>query len=328
MLTSWTQSAPCRGLFSFAIWISLISALRADIFATDQTNNQVLRYDAQSGSLISVFVDVAGGLNRPIGLAFGGDGNLYVANNGGHGILRFNGSTGAFIDEFVPSGDFSPIRFPYDMVFGPNGNLYVTADAMGGPYEHIYEIDKSTGDVLRIFESGANLRTPFDIEFGPQGNLFVVDRTRALLQEFHGITGQYIRDVVAQQPNVDPWSFTFEPGGDLLVASNSSSRVHRFDSATGNLIGAFDEFVSFSGPDTIALGPGGRAFVYNFNSKRLVGVDVDTELELSNFSIPAASHFVFWPVPEPTTGALSFAILALTVLPRAAARTRLRGAKH
>jgi len=39
----------------------------------------------------------------PIGLAFGPDGNLYVGTRSGN-IIRYNGTTGAFIDVFVPAG--------------------------------------------------------------------------------------------------------------------------------------------------------------------------------------------------------------------------------
>ena len=37
-------------------------------------------------------------------LVFGPDGNLYVDNGEGSGVMRFNGTTGAFIDQFVPLG--------------------------------------------------------------------------------------------------------------------------------------------------------------------------------------------------------------------------------
>jgi len=37
-------------------------------------------------------------------VAFGLDGNLYVVGTGNNGVLRYNGTTGAFIDNFIASG--------------------------------------------------------------------------------------------------------------------------------------------------------------------------------------------------------------------------------
>ena len=46
----------------------------------------------------------SGGLDNPFDLVFGPDGNLYVGSTSNNNVLRFNGTTGAFIDTFVPSG--------------------------------------------------------------------------------------------------------------------------------------------------------------------------------------------------------------------------------
>ena len=40
----------------------------------------------------------------PTGLTFGPDGNLYVTSSLNDQVLRYDGSTGAFLDAFVPSG--------------------------------------------------------------------------------------------------------------------------------------------------------------------------------------------------------------------------------
>ena len=62
-----------------------------------------------------------GGLGGAFGLTFGPDGNLYVTAQfftAVPGVLRYNGTTGAFMDVFV-AGQFNV------PAFGPDGHLYV-----------------------------------------------------------------------------------------------------------------------------------------------------------------------------------------------------------
>ena len=68
----------------------------------------------------------SGGLANPVEAAFGRDGNLYVDSEGNSSVLRYDGTSGAFIDVFVPSGS-GGLDTPIGMKFGPDDNLYVTS---------------------------------------------------------------------------------------------------------------------------------------------------------------------------------------------------------
>ena len=62
----------------------------------------------------------------------GSDGNgdgqqdLYVVSASTDEILRYDGKTGAFLNEFVTAGS-GGLDNPGDIVFGPDGHLYVSS---------------------------------------------------------------------------------------------------------------------------------------------------------------------------------------------------------
>src|SRR5262249_62201621 len=90
----------------------------------------VNRYDAATGDFIDKFASDPS-MTGAKDVEFGPDGNLYVPNNAGADIYRFNGTTGAFMDVFVPTGSGGQTT-PRSVIFGPDGNgdgppdLYVT----------------------------------------------------------------------------------------------------------------------------------------------------------------------------------------------------------
>ena len=102
----------------------------------------------------------SGGLDGPVSMAFGPDGNLYVANsiievNGtAASILRYNGKTGAFMDTFIAPGTGGLLK-PLSVVFGPHGDLFV-----GSAEEQSFRVAKPhTSSVLR-YDGTTGVRTP------------------------------------------------------------------------------------------------------------------------------------------------------------------------
>ena len=92
-------------------------------------NSAVLRF-SRSGEFLGVAAS-GNGLTRPYGNAIGPDGYLYVASFRTNQILRFNPQTGAFIDVFASDnngglGSLNGLNGPNDLLFGPDGSLYVT----------------------------------------------------------------------------------------------------------------------------------------------------------------------------------------------------------
>jgi hypothetical protein len=96
-------------------------------------------------------------LSNPLGITFGSDNNLYVSSHASKNVLRYNGTTGAFIDTFIPA-DTGGLAFPARLAFGSDNNLYVqnyigqvlfTDDSRSDPNtSSILRYDGTTGEFI------------------------------------------------------------------------------------------------------------------------------------------------------------------------------------
>ncbi len=147
----------------------------ADGFLYLATHNaRVLKLNP-GGGLAQIFVwdspflpgDQTGGLMWGHGLGFGADGNLYVASSQNSVVLRYNGQTGAFIDQFITPG-LGGLAFPLGIAFGPDGQLYVASFNNS----RIIKYNGQTGAFLETFAFLApmGLSGPLHLQFMPGPN--------------------------------------------------------------------------------------------------------------------------------------------------------------
>src|SRR5262249_44127800 len=187
-------------------------------------------------------------------------GYLYTAG-GSYGALRFDATTGAFVDDFIPNVTGAGLN---PLAFGPDGNLYITSTSgvvryhgstgaflgtfiasgsggLRGPTalafdpsgSYLYVVSNSTNQVLKYnAQTGAfvgvtassGLSYVRDLKFGPDGLLYVLSRTNNRILRYTE-SGTYVDDYVPAGSGglSQAISMAFAPNGDLYVATNSAT---------------------------------------------------------------------------------------------------------
>lgn len=190
------------------------------------TESAVKKFDSETGEFLGDFA-TGNGMRRPYGIAFDGQGNLYVASFRSDQLLRFD-SSGNYIDEFaVGTSTADGLNGPNGLAFGPDGKLYVTtqgsvADGIGGiSYlfaSQIISYDIQTG-VASVFA-----------EPGPGSNGF----TSMLGLEF-------TPECALGASDPDCFLFASDFAGQILkysVDSDAASVTFPTDYGGGNFVGA------------------------------------------------------------------------------------------
>ena len=199
---------------------------------------------APDGTYLGEFVAAgSGGLDIALGVTFGPDDNLYLVSEHTHSVMRYDGQTGAYIDEFAVGG----LSYPQNAVFGPDGNLYVTSSNNNS----IVRFDGQTGQFLDVFASGPELVEPVDLVFGDDGLLYVSNAYSLApgdgnVVRYDPATGAYLGEFVTAGSGGMAWAagIAFGPDGDMYVLDSYFETVRHYDGQTGAYI---DNFASNHG---------------------------------------------------------------------------------
>ncbi|WP_016949815.1 hypothetical protein [Anabaena sp. PCC 7108] len=221
-------------------------------------SSSILRFDGQNGEFIDAFVgddantdeDETGGLIRPYGIAFGPDGNFYVASFFSDQILRYNGSNGAFIDVFAQgNGQAGGLNGPNGLLF-INNSLYVTTQGS------VATVNPDTGGITLNYTQPSQVLRYDSLTPGITPTVFATP-----------------------EPSPDSFGFVSLLGlavgkdGDLYV-SDFANDIRRYDLKNGELVDTLStNYTTETPPSNNFIG--GLAFAPN-GDLLTVGFDVST----------------------------------------------------
>lgn len=224
-----------------------------DLYVASANNDKVVVVSGASGAFIKDFVKPkAGGVGRPSAIAFGPDGDLFVSSmynsqlkkyNGtsqrGNAILRFNGFTGAFVDDFTQFASDGQLTDARSIAFDVQGRMYVASYA--------------TDQVLR-FETDGSLKDAFvrDADDGPlwatQGNRYggLSAGPQNLDFDADGVGGDLKRILFAIGSGVIDGS----TGGKIVAFTERGNPVNVFDYNNDTVL---DPYARTNVPDATGL---------------------------------------------------------------------------
>jgi streptogramin lyase len=317
--SDYTSSLVRPALLLLAVSLALgvgildIPAVHADLFVGNffgPGNEDVLRYNGNTGAFVSTFVPTgSGGLSFPLGGTFGPDGNLYVSDSDHETVLRYNGTTGSFINAFVPS-----VEDPAGLAFGPDSNLYVASSASPGA---VSRFNGLTGTLVGVPFGSGQLSNPEALTFGPDGNLYVAGGDTNSVLRYNPTTGAFINAFVSAGSGglSSARGLVFGPDGNLYVTSFGTGQVLRYNGTTGALLGTFVTAGSggLSLPRGLIFGPDGNLYVGSFGSGDVLRYNGSTGAFIDDF-VPSTSGGLGGPtflaffttpttptIPEPST---------------------------
>jgi sugar lactone lactonase YvrE len=153
------------------------------------------------------------------------------------------------------------------------GDIYVSDSSANTGSGAVYKVNLENG-VTTLIHLGPPFSAIRDIAFGPDGNLYVTDIGASAVHQINLKTGAVTRLTKQFDPLLrNPWGIVYDPLlGDFLVSDFFFGSIVRVDPKTG----ATKELVEdnlLKRAHSIALAPGGPAFVVGFKGQSVVKVE-------------------------------------------------------
>jgi streptogramin lyase len=224
---------------------------------------------------------------------------LTVASAANNSVIRYNTTTGEFIEVLASEGG---LDLPIAPIVGADGDFYVSS------YNNsqVLRYDGTTGAPKGVFATGPGPFNGTGIRFGPDGNFYFAAFQTGEIRRYDGTTGAFI-DVFAQMDeNAQPSGLVWGPDGNLYVTQEDvidepDGSVFRFNGTTGEFIDVFVPPGS-GGLELAAgltFGPDGNLYVAGFGNDSVLRYDGTSGAFIDQFTsgggLTSAADVLFGP---------------------------------
>ena len=264
---TWVKLAVVLTFLAALGWVLLISAQYCS------TGRPVTDLPAVPQPLAEVFkkqgaeyVASVYGVQRPLGVAVGNDGRIYVTESGGESKIHVFNSAGQEISSFAPTDSDIPSHVPVYVAISPGGQVYVSDRDAATIY--IFSADGSfQGRVDSPLPEGEAWH-PLGLAFDAEGNLYVTEVTpdehRVLVLDPEGkLKLAFGKQGSAEGEFWFPNGVAVDTEGRIYVSDSNNGRVQLFDK-DGNFIDQIGRGMGkgdLSMPRGIAIDKAGRLLV-------------------------------------------------------------------
>ncbi|WP_181721847.1 SMP-30/gluconolactonase/LRE family protein [Nocardia gipuzkoensis] len=203
----------------------------------------------------------------PNGLAVGADGALYVAQNGGRFAARSSAAPGI---QVIRDGHidyvYRGLESPNDLVFGPDGRLWVTDSRADVDFGHpettspgqVWAIDLDAGRAELMAQGPIFVN---GIGFSPDHRTLYVTETVHAHVTAYPLRAEALQPgrILATLPAAHPDGFAVDPTGRLYIATTTGDRIDVL-APDGTLL-AQHPLPPHSMPTNVCIGHGPELFV-------------------------------------------------------------------
>ncbi|MCA9278207.1 MAG: NHL repeat-containing protein [Phycisphaeraceae bacterium] len=226
----------------------------------------------QSNGLMSVTMCI-GSLCASYGYA---QSQILVVDFGGDKVVRYDYPSGSPVDHFVGTG-LTNLDGPHKAVFGPDGDLYVSATVSN----NVLRYDGITGKprVQAIAPGAGGVQSPSGFAFGSDGMMYVTSFGNDRVVRVDTASGQISPFIEPGNALDGPHDLAQDSMGNWYVVSDNSDRVLKY-SSTGIFI---EEAISvqqagLNSPNSCVIDPQNRLFVSSPETDNIIVKDLNNGL--------------------------------------------------